>query len=178
MRLEINFQGEPWESVLKWLASQADMALQTDVIPPGSFTYRDRSRGYSVGETMDIMNASLLNTGYTLVRRERILKCIDLEQPLSKELIKEFAEFVKTPEELAKRGDFEPVRYLFALSRMDPEVAKTEIESMLSILGSVSSMASAGQIAVTDTAGNVRAIAAMVKRAEDPESARGSTIVE
>ena len=178
VRLEINFQGEPWDNVLKWLATQADMALQSDVIPPGSFTYRDRSRGYSVGETMDIMNASMLNTGYTLVRRGRLMKCIDLEQPLSKELIKEFAELVKTPEELAKRGDFEPVRYLFSLSRMDPEVAKTEIEAMLSILGSVSSMASAGQIAVTDVAGNVRAIAAMVKRAEDPESARGSTIVE
>lgn len=178
VRLEINFQGEPWDNVLKWLATQADMALQSDVIPPGSFTYRDRSRGYSVGETMDIMNASMLNTGYTLVRRGRLMKCIDLEQPLSKELIKEFAELVKTPEELAKRGDFEPVRYLFSLSRMDPEVAKTEIESMLSILGSVSSMASAGQIAVTDVAGNVRAIASMVKRAEDPESARGSTIVE
>ncbi len=178
VRLEINFQGEPWDNVLKWLAAQADMAFQADVIPPGSFTYRDRSRGYTVGQTMDIMNASLLNTGYTLVRRERILKCIDLEQPLSKELIKEFAEFVKTPEELAQRGDFEPVRYLFGLSRMDPEVAKNEIESMLSILGSVASMTSAGQIAVTDTAGNVRAIAAMIKRAEDPESARGSTIVE
>lgn len=176
VRLEINFQGEPWDNVLKWLAAQADMAFQPDVIPPGSFTYRDRSRGYTVGQTMDIMNAALLNTGYTLMRRERIMKCIDLEQPLSKELIKEFAEFVKTPEELAQRGDFEPVRFLFSVSRLDPEVAKTEIESMLSILGSVSSLASAGQIAVTDTAGNVRAIAAMIKRAEDPESARGSTI--
>ena len=178
VRLEINFQGEPWDNVLKWLATQADMAFQPDVIPPGSFTYRDRSRGYTVGQTIDIMNASLLNTGYTLVRRERIMKCIDIEQPISKELIKEFAELIKTPEELEKRGDFEPVRYLFSVSRLDPEVAKTEIESMLSILGSVSSMASAGQLSVTDMAGNVRAIATMIKRAEDPESARGSTIQE
>jgi type II secretory pathway component GspD/PulD (secretin) len=178
VRLEINFQGEPWDNVLKWLASQADMAFQPDVIPPGSFTYRDRSRGYTVGQTIDIMNASLLNTGYTLVRRERIMKCIDIEQSISKELIKEFAELVKTPEALEKRGDFEPVRYIFSVSRLDPEVAKTEIESMLSILGSVSSMASAGQISVTDMAGNVRAIATMIKRAEDPESARGSTIQE
>ncbi len=178
VRLEINFQGEPWDNVLNWLATQADMAMQSDVFPPGSFTYRDRSRGYTVGETMDIMNASMLSTGYTLVRRGRLMKCIDLEQELSKEVIKEFAEFVKTPEELAKRGDFEPVRYLFSLSRLDPDASKAEIESMLSILGSVASLPSAGQIAVTDTAGNVRAIAAMLKRAEDPESARGSTIVE
>lgn len=178
VRLEINFQGEPWDNVLKWLAVQADMAMQSDVFPPGSFTYRDRSRGYTVGETMDIMNASMLDTGYTLMRRGRLLKCINLEEELSKEVIKELAEFVKTPEELAKRGDFEPVRYLFSLSRLDPDASKAEIESMLSILGSVASLPSAGQIAVTDTAGNVRAIAAMLKRAEDPESARGSTIVE
>ncbi len=178
VRLEINFQGEPWDNVLKWLATQADMAMQSDVFPPGSFTYRDRSRGYTVGESIDIMNASMLSTGYTLVRRGRLMKCIDLEQPLSKEVIKEFAEFVKTPEELAKRGDFEPVRFLFSLSRLDPDASKSEIESMLSILGSVASLPSAGQIAVTDTAGNVRAIAAMLKRAEDPMSARGSTIVE
>lgn len=178
VRLEINFQGEPWDNVLNWLASQADMAMQSDVFPPGSFTYRDRSRAYTVGETMDIMNASMLDTGYTLMRRGRMLKCINLEEELSKEVIKELAEFVKTSEELEKRGDFEPVRYLFSLSRLDPDASKAEIESMLSILGSVSSLPSAGQIAVTDTAGNVRAIAAMLKRAEDPESARGSTIVE
>ncbi len=131
-----------------------------------------------MGETMDIMNASLLNTGFSLVRRGRLLKCIDLEQELSKEVIKEFAEFVNGPQELAKRGDFEPVRYLFTLTRLDPESAKAEIESMLSILGSVASLPSAGQLAVTDTAGNVRAIEAMIKRAEDPLSARGSTIVD
>ncbi len=67
---------------------------------------------------MDIMNASLLNTGFSLVRRGRLLKCIDLEQELSKEVIKEFAEFVSSPQELAKRGDFEPVRYLFTLTRL------------------------------------------------------------
>ena len=178
VRLDLNFQGEPWDNVLNWFASQADMAMQSDVFPPGSFTYRDRSRAYSVGEAMDIMNASMLNTGYTLVRRGRMLKCINLEEELSNEVVKELAEFVKTPEELEKRGDFEPVRYLFSLSRLDPDSTKAEIESMLSILGSVASLPSAGQIAVTDTAGNVRAIAAMLKRAEDPESARGSTIVE
>lgn len=178
VRLQMSFQGEPWDGVLKWLASQADMALQSDVIPPGSFSYRDKSRTYSVGETMDIMNASMLNTGYTLVRRGRILKCIDLEQELASEMIKEFAELVSSPAELAKRGDFEPVRYLFSLSRLDPENSRKEIESMLSVIGSAISLPSAGQIIVTDTAANVRAISEMVKRAEDPLSARGSTIVQ
>ncbi len=178
VRLTINFQGEPWENVLKWLAAQADMALQSDVLPPGSFSYRDQSRTYSVGEAMDIMNASLLNSGYTLVRRQRMLKCIDLEQKISPELIAQFADFIRTPEELALRGDFEPVRYLFTLSRLDPETSKKEIEAMLSIQGTVVSLPSAGQVIVTDTAGVIKGIAEMIRRAEDPTSARGSTIVQ
>ncbi len=178
VRLEMNFQSEPWEGVLKWLAKQADMALQSDVIPPGSFSYRDKSRSYSVRETMDIMNGAMLNTGYTLIRRGRLLKCIDLEQDIAPDVIREFAELVSSPAELARRGDFEIVRYIFSLSRLDPENSQKEIKGMLSVLGSAVSIPSAGQIIVTDTAANVRAIAEVVKRAEDPLSSRGSTIVE
>jgi type II secretory pathway component GspD/PulD (secretin) len=178
VRLEMNFQSEPWESVLKWFAKQADLALQSDVIPPGSFSYRDKSRSFSVSETMDIMNAAMLNTGYTLLRRGRLLKCIDLEQDVAPEVVSQFSELVSSPDELAKRGDFEPIRYIFSLSRLDPEVSIKEIKGMLSVIGSAISLPSAGQIIVTDLAINVRAIAEMVKRAEDPQSARGSTIVE
>lgn len=176
VRVGLNFQGEPWPNVLKWLAEQADMALQTDQLPPGTFTYRDLAKAYSVGQALDIMNATLLNDGYTLIRRGRLLKCVDLEQKLSKEVIREFADLVRTPEDLLKRGDFEVIRHQFSLLRLDPETTKKEIEDMLSIQGSVVSMASAGQIQVIDTAGNIRAIADMLKRAEDPVSARGSAI--
>ncbi len=178
VQLTLNFQGEPWENVLKWLATQADMSLQSDVYPPGSFTYRDQARTYSIGETLDIMNISLLNSGYTLVRRQRMLKCIDIEQKISPEVIAQFADLVRTPEELAMRGDFEPVRYMFTLARLDPETSKKEIESMLSIQGTVVSLPSAGQVIVTDMAGVIKGIAEMIRRAEDPISARGGSIVQ
>ena len=92
--LKMNFQAMPWAEVLKWISDQADFSLQADVIPPGSFTYRDNSRDYTVGEALDIMSASLLGNGYSLIRRDRMLMVVDLEAPQVKNIIKELAEFV------------------------------------------------------------------------------------
>lgn len=176
VRLQMNFQAMPWPDVLKWLCEQADMSLQADAMPPGSFTYRDNSRKYSVGEALDIMSASLLGNGYSLLRRDRLLMVVDLEAPMVKNMIRELAEFVPL-EQLDARGDFELVKCLFFLARMNPDDAKKEIEQLLSLQGSVISLPSAGQLQVIDTAGVVRAVRALIERAEDPDSLRGSSIV-
>lgn len=176
VKLRMNFQAMPWADVLKWMCEQADMSLQADAMPPGSFTYRDNSREYTVGEALDIMSASLLNKGYSLLRRDRLLMVVDLEAPMVPNMIKELAQFV-TLEQLDSRGDFELVKCLFLLTRMDPDEAKKEVEQLLSLQGSVVSLPSAGQIQVTDTAGVVRAVRALIERSEDPQSLRGSSIV-
>ncbi len=176
VRLQMNFQSMPWADVLKWLCDQADLSLQADTMPPGSFTYRDNSRKYSVGEALDIMSAALLGNGYSLVRRDRLLMVVDLEAPMVKNFIKELADFVPL-EKLDTRGDFELVKCQFLVSRMSPDDAKKEVEQLLSLQGSVVSLPSAGQIQVTDTAGVMRAVRALIQRAEDPESMRGSSIV-
>ncbi|MCC6508396.1 MAG: hypothetical protein IT423_04770, partial [Pirellulaceae bacterium] len=176
VRLKMNFQAMPWAEVLKWMCEQADLSLKADAMPPGSFTYRDNSHDYSVGEALDIMSASLLGNGYSLVRRDRLLMVVDLEAPMVKNYIKELAEFVPI-EQLDARGDFELVKCLFFLSRLNPDDAKKEVEQLLSLQGSVISLPSTGQIQVIDTAGVMRAVRALVQRAEDPESMRGSSIV-
>ncbi len=176
VRLKMNFQAMPWAEVLKWITQQADLSLQADVIPPGSFNYRDNSREYTVGEALDIMSASLLGNGYSLIRRERMLMVVDLEAPQVKNIVKELAEFVK-PEDLDTRAAFEPVKCLFSLSRLNPEEAEKEVAKLLSLQGSVISLPSTGQIQVIDTAGMMRVVREWVKRSEDPESMRGSSIV-
>jgi type II secretory pathway component GspD/PulD (secretin) len=177
IELELNFNGQPWGEVIKWLADQADLSLQTNIIPPGSFNYRDRSRKYSVPEALDVMNASLLNDGYSLLRQGRMLRVIDFEQDqeMSGELLKELADYVDD-QELQARGKYEPVKHLFTLERLDPDTIKPEAEQLLSIQGSVVSLPSSGQLIVTDMAANVRAVAAMIQRAEDPTSSRASSI--
>lgn len=177
VRLTLNFQSQPWNEVIKWLAAEADLSVQSDVLPPGTFTYRDKGRNYSVTETLDIMNAALLNVGYTIFRQDRMLRCIDFEsdQKIRGEVIKALADAV-TEEQLAGRGRYEPVKVLFTLKRIDPAAATKEVEQLLSIQGTVVSLPLTGQLLVTDMAGNVRTIAAYIKRAEDPQSSRGSSI--
>ncbi len=168
VKLEMNFQAQPWNDVVQWLAKQGDLSLQTDIALPGTFSYRDRSRKYSVTQAMDIMNASLMNSGYTLFRQGRMLRVIDFEtdQDKSGELLNELADYVDE-DELNRRGYYEPVKHMFTLQRLDPETLKEEAEQLRSIYGSVRSFPTSRQLLVTDMAGNVRAIAEMIRRAED-----------
>ncbi len=176
IRLMLNFNNVPWKDVIDWLAEQADMSLQNDLIPPGSFKYRDLSRAYSITEALDVMNAALLDKGYTLFRQGRMLRCIDFEsQKLAGELISALADLVDA-EELSRRGSYEPVRYLFTLKRLDAEELVEEVEELLSIQGKVVALPTTGQLQVTDMAMNVRVIAEMIRRAEDPNSSRGASI--
>lgn len=177
IRLKLSFQGTPWDEVIRWLAEQADFSLQSDVIPPGAFNFRDRSRMYTVSEAMDVMNSQLLSTGHIMMKTGRMLRCVNFEedQEIAGEFISEITEYV-TVEELDRFGDFEPVKVAFVLSRLDPDEFAEEIEQLVSIQGTVRSIPSTGEVIVCDMARNVRQIAAMIARAENPDSARGSTI--
>ncbi len=156
VQLELSFNGQPWGDVIKWFADQADLSLQSDIIPPGSFNYRDRGRTYSVTEAMDIMNAFLLSTGHTLVKTGRMLRVVNFEeQDIAKEFISEVADWVEEGE-LAGRGDYEPVKFTFQLKRLDPEDVSADIEQLISVYGTVKSIPSTGEIVVTDMARNVR----------------------
>ncbi len=55
------------------MAKEAELSLQADAYPPGTFSYRDPYKTYTIGESLDIMNGVLLNKGYRLVRRQRNL---------------------------------------------------------------------------------------------------------
>lgn len=179
IELELNFQKQPWGDVIKWLADQADMSVQSELIPPGSFTYRDLSRKYTVPETLDLMNGYLLDSGFTLFRSGRLLRCVNFEenQKILGELITEIADLVPVEDLKGKKyGRYEPVKVLFTLKRLDPESIKEEVKELLSIQGTVKAFSTSGQMQVTDMAGNVRAVAEFIERAEDPMSARGAAV--
>lgn len=179
IELELNFQKQPWGDVIKWLADQADMSVQSELIPPGSFTYRDLSRKYTVPETLDLMNGYLLDSGFTLFRSGRLLRCVNFEenQKILGELITEIADLVPVEDLKSKKyGRYEPVKVLFTLKRLDPESIKEEVKELLSIQGTVKAFSTSGQMQVTDMAGNVRAVAEFIERAEDPLSARGAAV--
>jgi type II secretory pathway component GspD/PulD (secretin) len=178
--LTLNFDKMPWEQVLQWISKEAELSLQVDTFPAGTFTYRDPYRKYSVGEAIDVMNGVLLKSAFRLIRRQRSLMVLELGDGERSEavrgLLREFAELVPA-EELDNRGEFELLKCLFVLTRLSPEEAQRQITLLLGPEGSTIPLGSAGQILVTETAGKLKLIREMLKRVEDPDSSLGSKIL-
>ena len=116
----------PWKDVLEWFAQQADLSLMADVTPPGTLNYSDDLE-YTPTEALDLLNGVLLTKGYTLVRRERMLILINLEDGIPPNLVPTI-----TPDALDGRGEYELVSVLFNLKKLRPEEAEAEIMELLS----------------------------------------------
>ncbi|HUP81332.1 MAG TPA: hypothetical protein VM260_22465, partial [Pirellula sp.] len=175
--LIVNFTATPWSEVLKWLAEKAELSLEENVFPPGSFTYRDPYRRYSIAETMDIMNRVLLRKGYTLVKNEKSLMTLDLggsgeTAEVMKALIREYAELVST-DELDNRGNFEIVKCVFTLERSTVDEIEKEVKLLIGPQGSVVPLSTAGQVLVCETGGKLRIIRDLIK----PDGARSAKIL-
>ena len=165
-KLRFQFRFQPWKDVLDWFAQQADLSLVMDSPPQGTFNYSD-NREYTPAEAIDLLNSVLLTKGYTLVRRDRMLMLINLEDGIPPNLVSTVA-----LEALDSKGEFELVSVLFNLEKLKPEEAELEVKRLLGPQGSVVALAKSRQLFVTETAGRLRAIRAVIARIEGPE---GST---
>ncbi|MFK8111613.1 MAG: secretin N-terminal domain-containing protein [Rubripirellula sp.] len=163
-KLRFHFTGANWRDVLVWISDEAEISLQLDVIPNGSFTYIDPTKDYTVSEAMDVINFALMKRGYAIVKVGRLLQVIDLEVENADKLISEIAEIVK-PELLETRGKTEILSCVFPLGSIDPDDAKEELPLLKGPWGRVVVMDSARQVKVTETATKLIAIRDMLKEA-------------
>ncbi len=163
-QLSFNFSGADWKMVVEWLASEANLSLQADRFPAGTVNYIDPARTYSVKEAMDVLNRLLLDRGYALVRRGRLLMLINLESDNAPKLIGEVAELV-TPDELDTRANSDIVRCVFALGSVSADAAREEIGQLIGPAGSSIVLDSAKQVVVTETVGKLKAIRALLENA-------------
>jgi len=162
VKLRFNFRFQPWKAVLDWMAQQAGFSLVMDSPPPGTFNYSD-DRQFTPAEAVDLLNSVLLTKGYTLVRRERMLMLVNLQDGIPANLVGATPE-----EELDKKGEFEIVSVAFDLARLSPEEAESEIKKLLGPQGSVVVLPQSRQIQVTDTGGRLRSIRRTLRRIEEP----------
>lgn len=156
LRLRFNFRFQRWADVLDWYAKQCDLSLVIDAPPPGTFNYSD-NKDYTTTEALDLLNSVLSTKGYTLIRRDRMLLVIDLQEGIPEGLIPR----VDLPD-LARRGKFEFVSVIFPLGDLDPAAVKTEITPLLGPFGTSVLLPLTKQLLVTDTAGVLRAINAVI----------------
>ena len=162
-KLRFSFRFQPWGEVLDWFAKQAGLSLVMDAPPPGTFNYTD-DREYTPAEMIDVLNSVLLTKGFTLMRRERMLMLVNLEDGIPPNLVETVA-----PEDLDSRGEFELLRAIFSLEKLTAEDAEAEVKKLLGPQGSVVTLPKSRQILVTETAGRLRTIRRVLARIEDPE---------
>lgn len=172
VKLRFSFRYQPWEDVLNWLSEEADLSLQSDLVPEGTFNYSD-SRAYTPTEAIDLINGVLLTRGYTLVRRGRLLTVMNLEDEIPDVLV----EFVPV-EKLDQRGEFELLKTVFQLSKMEPSTAEAEIRQLLGPGRTMVVMPQSQQVMVTETAGKLRMIRDVIDRVENPDKYRTGKVVE
>lgn len=172
-KLRFQFRFQPWKDVLDWFADQADLSLVMDAPPQGTFNYSD-SRDYTPAEAIDLLNSVLLTKGYTLIRRDRMLMLINLEDGIPPNLIS-----TVPVDSLDTKGDFELVSVLFNLEKLRPEEAEVEIKKLIGPQGSAVALTKSRQILVTETVGRLKAIRSVLMRIEKPEGAgSGLQIIE
>ena len=173
VKLRFNFHHQPWEEVLQWFAEEADLSLLTEFYPQGTFNYRD-SRTYSPSQAIDLMNSVLLTKGFTLVRRERLVTLVNFEED---EIPPQLVELVDVSE-LDQRGEFELIKCLFQLAKLDAADAEAEVSKLIGPQGAIVALPKAGQILVTETAGRLRTIHSVIQSVENPTGASQQGIVE
>ncbi len=167
--LQFNFAGAPWGEVLRWFAEQSDLSLQMDTVPAGTVNFSDPNKLYTVSEGLDLINRLLLDRGWAVVRRGRMLLLVDLEADNAEKLISEMAELV-TPDAFDERGNSDIVRCVFPLGAITPEQAREELSQVIGPWGRINVLASARQVIVTETVSKLRVINEVLDAATKAQS--------
>lgn len=158
-KLKFSFRYAPWMDVLKLFADSANLSLDLNAVPPGTFNYYD-TKEYSPTEALDILNGYLLPKGFVLVRRDDFLVCISIDEEIAPNLVP-----VISTEELAKRGKNELLTVVFPLQGVDVEQIAKEIEQVKGPQGKVVGMKTTNSLLVTDIGTNLLRIQSLLSGA-------------
>ncbi len=165
-KLSFNFRYAPWSDVLTLFAEAADLTLDLNQVPPGTFNYRDNQE-YTPEEALDVLNGYLLPRGYILVKRNRFLAAVNIDDGIPPNLVPNV-----TIEELPTRGKNELLSVVIPLQGIEAVDAEKEVEALLGPQGKVSSLSAANSLVVTDIGSNLRRVHRLLQNVtakSDPE---------
>lgn len=155
-RIVFNFSAAPWPVVLQKLAEQAGYALEMKINPPGVFTYAD-SGGHTVAEAIDILNGFLIREGFILLRHAQLMLLVSIDD-IPSHLIERLTE-----DELDTRGRFELVSLEVAINEASAEGLATELQPLLTKLGTIVPVTSANRIVISDLRQRLQQILGLIK---------------
>ncbi len=105
--------------------------MDLSATPPGVFNYYD-DHEYTVVESLDVLNGYLLQKGFLLVRRDKFLVCLNIDNGIPPNLIPQV-----NVEELPQRGRNELLSIVLTLEGTDADTAKADIEQLVGPQGKV-----------------------------------------
>jgi type II secretory pathway component GspD/PulD (secretin) len=155
--LSFNFRYAPWADVLKLFADAAHLTLDLNEVPPGTFNYYD-DKTYTVTEALDVLNGYLLPKGYALVRRDRFLVALNIDNGIPPGLLPTI-----TVDELSKRGVNELLIVDVPLEGFEVDKIVGEVKELLSPWGKIAAMKQTNSLNILDTGSNISRIIRLLK---------------
>lgn len=149
--LVLNFQGQPWLDVIRWLKRVSHKTLDWSELPSGYLNLTTH-REYTVDEVQSLINRHLLARGYTILVRGEFMTVEKVEK-LNPAMVTRV-----TPEDLDSRDDYEFVKVSFTLTALVAGQAAEELKPMLSSNGKLVPLTKSNRLEALDAVINLREI--------------------
>jgi type II secretory pathway component GspD/PulD (secretin) len=150
--LQFNFRQARWDIVLEMFAEAAGLSLDLNTKPSGTFSYYDNAK-YTPTEALDILNGYLLQQGHVLVKRDRFLVVVNIDEGIPPNLVPDVA-----IADLPKRGKNELMRIVLPLEGIDVEEAANEVDELVGPQGKVVALKTSNSLAIQDIGSNLRLV--------------------
>jgi type II secretory pathway component GspD/PulD (secretin) len=160
-KLRFNFQGQPWQGVVEWLARVSHLSLDWQELPAGFLNLRTE-REYTIDEARDLINRHLLDRNFTLLKNGEILSVVAIKK-LDPSLVPWL-----TPDELDDSQPHDFVRVIFPLDSLMAETAAEEFKSLLSPNGKLTALKSTNRLESMDAVVNLREIQKLLSEEQSP----------
>lgn len=160
--MSFNFRYAPWADVLKLFAEAANLTLDLNDVPPGTFNYYDE-KSYTVTEALDVLNGYLLPKGYVLIKRDQFLVSLNIDNGIPPSLLPTI-----TVEDLPSHGMNELVIVDVPLEGFEADKIVGEVKELTGPWGKVAAMKNTNSLNIMDTVSNITRIVRLLKLGTPP----------
>ena len=149
-KVQFNFRGQPWTDVLEWFAGVAGYSLDWQELPADLLNLSTQ-RPYTIAETRDLLNQTLLPRGFTMILHDDVLSVVKIDK-LDPSLVPRVE-----PDDLDEHSPHDFARTRFPLpDTMDPAKAVEDVKAMLTPTAKVTPLLASKQLQVIDAVANLR----------------------
>ena len=158
--------------MLDWLTQITDVPVITESCPTGSFTFMPPTIGgreieFTVPEIIDILNESLLQQKYIIMRRQWSITLWSTDEPLDPGMFAGFT--LLTVDDLPSYGNTEVVKLGFQPQGVSGESLAAVVKKMIGPpYGQAFAMKGKNLLVVMDKAGNLRGMMGLLEGRMDP----------